>query len=587
MQPRVVHPILGEFEIVKPIGSGSFATVYLARHCEKRFPVALKVFDVNFPIDGTIPSFKMAAQIEHPFICREFDFFENIAFNPKMNSQNIKTSDESTNNLTNNSQSASTDHFTQNIINISEFDQNAKQMCILMEYVNGITLLEYANNFGPLNEIEIQKIAGQLVIALEVLHSRNIIHRDLKCENILIDSYGNVRLIDFGFSCESSHLHSTTCGSPAYIAPEIILKENYTNSVDVWSLGIVLYAISYGYLPFEDQSLSKLLQMIVNEEPSFEGDDDVSDNLGDLIRKMLIKDPKERITLEQIKNHPFFTQDAHGRRYEFESAAIEIMAGRGIGAVLGKEGKDKLRDEVIMKLEILPQRKDDLIKELDQGDVFYKVNEHSQIDSTENFIEIESDEKHFRVSAASREALLYRILRKSLLTSYVSGFGRCFIRPTPTNNTPRRNTYDGSPYQNHPSAAKTFVQLPPMMAFSARAQVSAEDDDDMPTVLPSFISNYSTQRTTLKSSSNDFKLKRPPLNLNIGSGLNESLFRTPQRLQHRDIVSVCIPQVVPITVISSRRNPKYMNTPAGKPLSSLSPLTGKLLCKPRPAMTIV
>ena len=192
----------------------------------------------------------------------------------------------------------------------------------MMEYVKGKTLLQYANTNSPLPEQEIRSIFGQLILAIDFLHKNRVLHRDLKCENVLIDKNQNIRLIDLSFSCQNSILHSTFCGSPGYVAPEIINRKLYGESVDIWSLGIILYAITYGNLPFENQNISMLFKMIISEEPSYPHDLRVSDDLIDLIKKMLIKNPNDRITIEGIKNHQFFNSKSNDKNSIFNQQRI-------------------------------------------------------------------------------------------------------------------------------------------------------------------------------------------------------------------------------------------------------------------------
>ena len=140
---------------------------------------------------------------------------------------------------------------------------------------------------------------------MEYMHEKNVSHRDLKLENIMIDKYAHIRLIDFGFSSLNTMM-TTCCGSIPYCAPEILSGQNYTKSADIWSLGIILYAILQGCLPFYHSNINMLAFIICSNEPYFTPSMDPSAR--DLIIKMLIKDPEQRITLNEIKEHPFVKQ---------------------------------------------------------------------------------------------------------------------------------------------------------------------------------------------------------------------------------------------------------------------------------------
>jgi serine/threonine protein kinase len=197
---------------------------------------------------------------------------------------------------------------------------------LVMEFVENGNLLDYVNNNGRLSEDQARRYFAQLVSVLEYLHvERKVAHRDLKCENVLLDRYNNIRVIDFGLSNVFTDLNPnllTACGSPAYAAPEMVKGNAYTHAADIWSSGILLFAIVGGYLPFDDENVQRLLQKLVYTEvryPSF-----FTPQLTDLLQKMLCKDPERRITLEMIRNHPWFSQAEYTvllERSNFESRA--------------------------------------------------------------------------------------------------------------------------------------------------------------------------------------------------------------------------------------------------------------------------
>ncbi|OHT12915.1 CAMK family protein kinase [Tritrichomonas foetus] len=130
-----------------------------------------------------------------------------------------------------------------------------------------------------------------------------IAHRDIKAENIMLDRYRNIRVIDFGFSkgINSESLLTTACGSAAYIAPEVFTQETYTEKADIWSLGVVLFALNANHLPFDSSNAKKVRHMIMHMEPEYPST--FSPALVDLLKKMLLKDPEKRITIDEIVNH--------------------------------------------------------------------------------------------------------------------------------------------------------------------------------------------------------------------------------------------------------------------------------------------
>lgn len=134
-----------------------------------------------------------------------------------------------------------------------------------------------------------------------------VVHRDLKPENMLIDFDKGIKLVDFGLSntYKSDELLKTACGSPCYAAPEMISGEKYKGTtVDVWSSGVVLFALLCGYLPFEDPETAELYKKILQAD--YELPEHISDEATDLIRRILTTDPDKRITIKDIKKHPWF-----------------------------------------------------------------------------------------------------------------------------------------------------------------------------------------------------------------------------------------------------------------------------------------
>jgi serine/threonine protein kinase len=163
----------------------------------------------------------------------------------------------------------------------------------------------YQENY--FNENKAKFYAAEIILGLNYLHENNCIYRDLKPENILIDEDGHIKLTDFGLSklCEDySCKTKTLCGTPEYLAPEILFEKNYGIEVDWWSLGVIIYEMISGYLPFKiirNEKISKnIYQKKIKIFPHF------SKAAKDLIKKLLVINPKKRIGYEQIKNHEFF-----------------------------------------------------------------------------------------------------------------------------------------------------------------------------------------------------------------------------------------------------------------------------------------
>ena len=207
-----------------------------------------------------------------------------------------------------------------NIISVYEIFENIDNYYIVMEYCSKGELFNYIVSKNRLNESEASYFFYQLINGLEYIHSIGISHRDIKPENLLLTNNYILKIIDFGLSNyyrENSHKFlQTPCGSPCYSSPEMVSGHSYDGfKVDIWSSGIVLFAMLCGYLPFDDKNDDKIIfKKIVECEvkyPFF-----LSDMSKDIITKLLIKDPNKRINIKQIKSHPFYLKGK--KKYESE-----------------------------------------------------------------------------------------------------------------------------------------------------------------------------------------------------------------------------------------------------------------------------
>lgn len=184
-----------------------------------------------------------------------------------------------------------------------------------MEYASGGELFEYIVNHQRVKELEACLFFQQIISGVEYISKLNIVHRDLKPENLLLDSKKQIKIVDFGLSntYKTGQLLKTACGSPCYAAPEMIAGKRYHGTqVDIWSCGVILFALICGYLPFEDSNTSMLYKKIISGDyrcPKF-----MSEEAKDLVSKILNTKPDERFTIENIKSHKWFrlvNQDLH------------------------------------------------------------------------------------------------------------------------------------------------------------------------------------------------------------------------------------------------------------------------------------
>ncbi|ODH25615.1 CAMK/CAMKL/KIN1 protein kinase [Paracoccidioides brasiliensis] len=189
---------------------------------------------------------------------------------------------------------------------------------MLFEYVNGGQMLDYIISHGKLKEKQARKFARQIASALDYCHKNSIVHRDLKIENILISKTGDIKIIDFGLSnlySPKSQL-KTFCGSLYFAAPELLQARQYIGpEVDVWSFGIVLYVLVCGKVPFDDQSMPQLHAKI--KKGVVEYPQGLSSDCRHIISRMLVTDPKQRASLNEILNHPWMIKGFSGSPENF------------------------------------------------------------------------------------------------------------------------------------------------------------------------------------------------------------------------------------------------------------------------------
>ncbi|KAF8837890.1 Pkinase-domain-containing protein [Paxillus ammoniavirescens] len=278
--PRRTIPKFGPYILLQTVGEGEFGKVKLGLHSQWGEEVAVKLIRRG-NIDTSVRMSKVEREIEvlrtlkHPNIVRLYDVIE-------------------------------TD----------------KYIGIILEYASGGELFDHILAHRYLKEKDAAKLFSQLISGVWYIHQKKIVHRDLKLENLLLDRHRNVIITDFGFANRFEHraddLMQTSCGSPCYAAPELVISEGlYVGSaVDIWSCGVILYAMLAGYLPFDDDpanpdgdNINLLYKYIVNTPLSFP--DYVSTEARDLLAMMLVPDPTRRADLRSIMAHPWLSAYAH------------------------------------------------------------------------------------------------------------------------------------------------------------------------------------------------------------------------------------------------------------------------------------
>lgn len=197
-----------------------------------------------------------------------------------------------------------------NIVRMREVFETPENVYIVLELVTGSELFERIVNQGYYSEKEASKAVRDMMNAVKYLHDHNVVHRDLKPENILYEDLSpdsKLKVADFGLSTIVSNKVSlmTVCGTPGYCAPEVLKGTKYDKSCDMWSIGVISYILLCGYEPFMADNDNEMFKRILKCDYKFDSPwwDDVSENAKDLVRKLLVLDPKKRLTPEAALKH--------------------------------------------------------------------------------------------------------------------------------------------------------------------------------------------------------------------------------------------------------------------------------------------
>ncbi|CAH8644684.1 unnamed protein product [Heterobilharzia americana] len=194
-------------------------------------------------------------------------------------------------------------------IKLLEVIESEKHLYLVMEYASGGEVFDYLVSHGKMNEKDARCKFRQIVSAVQYCHQKMIVHRDLKAENLLLDAELNIKIADFGFSnyFSNSQKLDTFCGSPPYAAPELFLGRKYEGpEVDVWSLGVILYTLVSGTLPFDGKNLKELRERVLRgtyRVPYY-----MTHECEMLLKKMLVLNPAKRITLQEVMSDPWINQ---------------------------------------------------------------------------------------------------------------------------------------------------------------------------------------------------------------------------------------------------------------------------------------
>uniref|UniRef100_A0AAQ5Z959 non-specific serine/threonine protein kinase n=1 Tax=Amphiprion ocellaris TaxID=80972 RepID=A0AAQ5Z959_AMPOC len=294
------QPHIGNYRLLKTIGKGNFAKVKLARHILTGREVSSKTLKEQKQLFREV---RIMKTLNHP-----------------------------------------------NIVQLFEVIETEKTLYLIMEYASGGEVFDYLVAHGRMKEKEARAKFRQIVSAVHYCHQKNIVHRDLKAENLLLDADSNIKIADFGFSnefTEGSKL-DTFCGSPPYAAPELFQGKKYDGpEVDIWSLGVILYTLVSGSLPFDGQNLKELRERVLRGKyrvPFY-----MSTDCEGILRRFLVLNPAKRCSLEQIMKDKWINVGFDGEELKPHTEPVEDFTDTGrIDVMVGMGfNREEIRDSLV------------------------------------------------------------------------------------------------------------------------------------------------------------------------------------------------------------------------------------------------
>eukprot|EP00794_Sanderia_malayensis_P020542 gene20542-22563_t len=413
---------IGKYRLSKTIGKGNFAKVKLAKHLPTGREVAIKIIDKTqlnpTSLQKLFREVRIMKFLDHP-----------------------------------------------NIVKLYEVIETEKTLYLIMEYASGGEVFDYLVAHGRMKEKEARAKFRQIVSAVQYCHQKHVIHRDLKAENLLLDADMNIKIADFGFSNEFSpgNKLDTFCGSPPYAAPELFQGKKYDGpEVDVWSLGVILYTLVSGSLPFDGQNLKELRERVLRGKyriPFY-----MSTDCENLLKKFLVLNPEKRASLEVIMQDkwmnigyenddlkPFLepTPDFN------DTKRLESMIKMGFSSVEIKESLLKNKYDEVMATYLLLDKKRLTTNEVLHIDPTFTHRPSQDVEATSNSVSQQA--RSARVSGRSSRITAQRTARTAQPAGSDSSAATTTVSPATSNGGDRSITNADTATSNRTSDINPVV----------------------------------------------------------------------------------------------------------------------------------
>ena len=275
-KPRILHhEVLGDIVVMDMLTKGGYASIWKGYCVEMRTNICIKLDEKRD--HDTEKEFEMMKLLNHPLTCQYY----------------------------------------------GQLDINGRNAAII-QYIEGQTILQFVNSKGFIKETSARFLFIELLSIMNHLHNElKMIHQDLKCENIIVDTGNNLHLIDFGFAHlanDNTPISHSGCGTPGYIAPEVIMGQPYDFKSDIFSLGVLLYAMLTGTLPFVGANSDEIFKQTLQKTVTYPAN--ISRSAIDLMNGLMNKDPNQRPDIPHIFTHPWLNPYIRGHLYRPSTTAL-------------------------------------------------------------------------------------------------------------------------------------------------------------------------------------------------------------------------------------------------------------------------